>query len=141
MTLSSSAPFDETRGNDYTCLGAFSNAATGALLTLRIDNAAPKPYGVLFANLPKFGPGDVGNIAFDELTFALAPGGVWSDPSSTTPDTKHCTFNVTANQALTGMPNIYRVTGSITCNAALPGLPDAMTVQKLQFVTMFSPAA
>jgi hypothetical protein len=140
MKFSGSAPFDETRANDYTCLGTFSSAAAAAGLILRVDNPEPNPAGVVFANLPKFSAGDVGNIAFDELTFALAPGGVWSDPSSSTPDTKHCTFNVTANQALTGMPNIYRVTGSISCNAALPGLPDAMTIQKLQFVTMFSPA-
>jgi hypothetical protein len=138
MTLSGSTNFDQTRGNNYTCVGSFSNATTSAGLILRVDNPDPQPYGVVIASFPQFAPGDVGNIAFDSLTFSVAPGGLWSDPNADTPDSKRCTFNVTANQALAGTPNDYRVAGSIVCTGALPGLPAAETVQKLQFVTMLA---
>jgi len=139
MTLSGSLTFNETRGNDYACLGHFSNAVSSAGLILRVDNPEPQPYGVVFVDLPKLAPGDLGNIPFDMLTFALTPGGLWSDPNGSTPNTKRCTLNVTANQALAGMPGNYRVAGAITCSSALPGLPAAETVQKLQFVTLVSP--
>jgi hypothetical protein len=138
MTLSGSTNFDETRGNNYTCDGSFSNATTSAGLILRVDNPDPQPYGVMIGSFPKFGPGDVGNIPFESLTFSVTPGGLWSDPNADAQSTKRCTFNVTANQALQGTPNDYRVAGSIACTGALPGLPAAETVQKLQFVTMMT---
>ena len=140
MTLSGSVPFNESRGNDYGCLNHFSNATSGAGLLLRVDNPEPKPYGVVFVDLPKLTPGDVGNIPFDMLTFAVTPGGLWSDPDAATPNTKRCTFNVTANQALVDKPGQYRVAAAISCSGALPGLPGAMTLTKLQFVTLMTPA-
>ena len=140
MTFSGALSFNETRGNNYTCLANFSNASTGATFILRVDNPQPQPYGVVLGSMAKFEPGQMGSIPFDMLTFAVTPGGLWNDPSGDMPTMKRCTLNVSANQALATPPNNYRVSGTITCSSALPGFPDTMTLQKLQFVTLFTPA-
>jgi len=141
MTFAGSKSFNQTRKNDYACVGNFSSNTSAAGLILRVDGATPEePYGVVIANFSKFDPGQVGSIAFDQLNFFVTPGGVWSDPNVGTPNMKRCTFNVTANQALPGAASDYRVSGSISCSSALAGVPGAMTVQKVQFVTMLTTA-